>query len=45
MTSFGWRKILGVISKIIADEGRKVGLFLPKKKIKRLSIDIVEKPK
>ena len=31
MTSFGWRKILDVISKIIADEGRKVGLFLPKK--------------
>ena len=29
-TNFGQRKILDVISKIIADESRKVGLFLPK---------------
>ena len=44
MTHFGRRKILDAISQIIADEGRKVGLFLPKKKtFERLSIDIVEK--
>ena len=44
MTHFGRRKILDAISQIIADEGRKVGLFLPEKKtFERLSIDIVEK--
>ena len=43
MTHFGRRKILDAISQIIADEGRKVGLFLPKKTFERLSIDIVEK--
>lgn len=43
MTHFGRRKILDAISQIIADEGRKFGLLLPKKKtFERLSIDIVE---
>ena len=46
MTHCSRRKILDAISQIIADEGRKVGLFLPKKKtFERLSIDIVEKQK
>ena len=34
MTHFGQRKMLNVISLMIADEGRKVGLFLPKKRQK-----------
>ena len=32
MTHFGRRIVLDAISQITADEGRKVGLFLPKKK-------------
>ena len=43
MTNFGRRKILDVISEITAHECRKVGVFLPKKTVGRLSIDIVEK--
>ena len=45
VTHFGRRKILDLISQIIADERRKVALFFCEKTLERLSIDIVGKPR
>ena len=41
MTHFSRRKILDAISQIIADEGRKVGLFLPKKKHSKAGCQLI----